>query len=79
MKPASVRRRPDSVKAGDSEPRFAAGSEMMERAWVPGASRPRLDLELASRRIETADDVIDAIALMRLNYDGVVNRHGLAV
>jgi hypothetical protein len=32
MKPASVRRRPDSVKAGDSEPRFAAGSEMMEGA-----------------------------------------------
>jgi hypothetical protein len=31
----------------------------------------------ASRRIETADDVDDVIALMRLNYDRVVGRHGL--
>jgi hypothetical protein len=33
----------------------------------------------ASRRIETADDVTDVIALMRLNYDRVVERHGLPV
>jgi Family of unknown function (DUF5519) len=33
----------------------------------------------ASRRIETADDVDDVIALMRLNYDRVIERHGLPV
>jgi Family of unknown function (DUF5519) len=33
----------------------------------------------ASRRIETDDDVEDVIALMRLNYDRVVERHGLPV
>ena len=31
----------------------------------------------AARRIETGDDVRDVIALMRLNYDRVVARHGL--
>jgi Family of unknown function (DUF5519) len=31
----------------------------------------------ASRTIETAADVDDVIALMRLNYDRVVDRHGL--
>jgi hypothetical protein len=31
----------------------------------------------AARRIENEDDVLDAIALMRLNYDRVVARHGL--
>jgi hypothetical protein len=31
----------------------------------------------ASRRIETPGDVDDVIALMRLNYDRVVDRHGL--
>jgi Family of unknown function (DUF5519) len=30
-----------------------------------------------ARRIETADDVDDVIALIRLNYDRVVGRHGL--
>ena len=30
-----------------------------------------------ARRIETADDVDDVIALMRLNYDRIVARHGL--
>jgi hypothetical protein len=33
----------------------------------------------ASRRIETDDDVQDVIALMRLNYERVVERHGLPV
>jgi Family of unknown function (DUF5519) len=33
----------------------------------------------ASRRIETEDDVLDVIALMRLNYDRVIERHGLPV
>jgi hypothetical protein len=31
----------------------------------------------AARRIEGQDDVRDVIALMRLNYDRVVARHGL--
>lgn len=31
----------------------------------------------AARRIEDADDVRDAIELLRLNYDRVVARHGL--
>jgi hypothetical protein len=31
----------------------------------------------ASRRIETAEDVEDVIALLRLNYDRAVAKHGL--
>ena len=31
----------------------------------------------AARRIETEDDVRDVIALLRLNYDRAVERHGL--
>jgi hypothetical protein len=31
----------------------------------------------AARRIETQDDVRDVIALLRLNYERVVGRHGL--
>jgi Family of unknown function (DUF5519) len=31
----------------------------------------------AARRIETDDDVRDAIELLRLNYDRAVTRHGL--
>ena len=31
----------------------------------------------AARRIEDEDDVRDVIALMRLNYDRLVERHGL--
>jgi hypothetical protein len=31
----------------------------------------------ASRRIENEDDVRDVIALLRLNYDRVVARHGV--
>jgi hypothetical protein len=34
---------------------------------------------LGARKIETDDDVEDAIALMRLNYERVVERHGLPV
>jgi Family of unknown function (DUF5519) len=30
-----------------------------------------------ARRIETPDDIDDVIALMRLNYERVVDRHGL--
>jgi hypothetical protein len=31
----------------------------------------------ASRRIETPDDVREAVALLRLNYDRAVATHGL--
>lgn len=31
----------------------------------------------AARRIETEDDVRDVIALLRLNYDRAIARHGL--
>jgi len=31
----------------------------------------------AARRIESQDDVLDVIALLRLNYDRIVARHGL--
>jgi len=33
----------------------------------------------ASRRIETEDDVRDVIALLRLNYDRAVTRHGVPI
>jgi Family of unknown function (DUF5519) len=42
-----------------------------EHPVFPGKEGP------ASRRIETDADVADVIALMRLNYDRVVERHGL--
>lgn len=32
-----------------------------------------------ARRIETGDDVDDVIALIRLNYDRIVTRHGLPI
>ena len=31
----------------------------------------------AARRIESEEDVVDAVALLRLNYDRAVERHGL--
>src|SRR5512132_1135181 len=34
---------------------------------------------LGARKIETDDDVEDVITLMRLNYERVVERHGLPV
>src|SRR4029453_1898156 len=34
---------------------------------------------LGARKMETDDDVEDVIALMRLNYERVVERHGLPV
>jgi hypothetical protein len=44
---------------------------VVEHPVFPGKVGP------AARRIETADDVRDVIALMRLNYDRVVARYGL--
>jgi hypothetical protein len=52
-------------------------AELHERGRIvhhpvfPGKAGP------AARRIEGDDDVRDVIALMRLNYDRVIARHGL--
>jgi hypothetical protein len=46
---------------------FAAG-RVVHHPVFPGKEGP------AARRIETEDDVLDVIALMRLNYDRAANR-----
>jgi hypothetical protein len=66
---------------GDRAAHFSFPKDVWGRLYEEGridyhpvfAGRPGF----ASRRIETADDVTDVIALMRLNYDRVVERHGL--
>jgi hypothetical protein len=53
--------------------------------WVALFERGRIDYHpvfpgrpgFGARRIETEADVDDVIALMRLNYERVVSRHGL--
>ena len=53
--------------------------------WVELKAEDRIDYHpvfpgkpgYASRRLETEADVRDAIALLRLNYDRVVERHGV--
>jgi hypothetical protein len=49
---------------------FAAG-RIAYHPVFPGKAGP------AARRIETEDDVRDVLALLRLNYERVVARHGL--
>ncbi len=49
---------------------FAQG-RIVHHPVFPGKEGP------AARRIEDEDDVLDVIALLRLNYDRVVARHGL--
>jgi Family of unknown function (DUF5519) len=49
---------------------FAQG-RVAHHPVFPGREGP------AARRIETDDDVTDVIALLRLNYDRVVTRHGV--
>src|ERR687897_312426 len=49
---------------------FAAG-RIVHHPVFPGKEGP------GARRIENEDDVRDVIALLRLNYDRVVARHGL--
>jgi hypothetical protein len=52
-------------------------SELMEQGRVvPHPVFPNREGP-AARRIESASDVDDVIALMRLNYDRVVTAHGL--
>lgn len=48
-----------------------AQGRITDHPVFPGRAGP------GSRRIETDDDVRDVIALMRLNYDRVVERDGL--
>ena len=50
---------------------FAAG-RVVHHPVFPGREGP------AARRIESEADVRDVIALMRLNYQRVVERHGVA-
>jgi hypothetical protein len=49
-----------------------ASGRIVEHPVFPGRVGP------AARRIVSEDDVIDAIALLRLNYDRIVERHGVA-
>jgi hypothetical protein len=44
---------------------------IVDHPVFPGRKGP------AARRIDSEDDVLDVIALMRLNYDRVVARYGL--
>jgi Luciferase len=48
-----------------------AAGRITEHPVFPGRQGP------AARRIEDEDDVEDVIALLRLNYDRAVARHGL--
>jgi hypothetical protein len=67
---------------GDNAAHFGfpkeVGAELREQGRVgPHPVMPD-DPGWASRRIEDERDVRDVIALMRLNYDRVVARHGLS-
>jgi hypothetical protein len=56
-----------------------------KKVWAELFEQGRIDYHpvfpgrpgFGSRRIETAEDVDDVIALIRLNYERVVGRHGL--
>jgi Family of unknown function (DUF5519) len=56
-----------------------------KKVWAELFEQERIDYHpvfpgrpgFGSRRIETAEDVDDVIALIRLNYERVVSRHGL--
>jgi hypothetical protein len=51
--------------------RLKEQGRMVDHPVFPGKEGP------GARRIETDDDVRDVIALLRLNYDRIVGRHGL--
>jgi hypothetical protein len=56
-----------------------------KRLWAELFEQGRIDYHpvfpgrpgFGARRIDTAEDIDDVIALMRLNYDRIVDRHGL--
>ena len=58
-----------------------------KQVWVGLFEQGRIDYHpvfpgrpgFAARRIETDEDIRDVIALIRLNYDRVVARHGIPV
>jgi hypothetical protein len=64
---------------------YAAHFGFPKRVWSELFEQGRIDYHpvfpgrpgFAARRIETDHDVEDVIALMRLNYERVVDRHGL--
>ena len=63
----------------------ALHSGFPKKVWAELYEQGRIDYHpvfpgkpgYASRRIETDDDVRDAIALLRLNYDRAIATHGL--
>ena len=65
---------------------YAAHFGFPKQVWRELFEQGRIDYHpvfpgrpgFGARRIETDDDVNDVIALMRLNYERVVARHGLA-
>jgi hypothetical protein len=68
---------------GDSVAHFGFPTEV----WATLFEQGRIDYHpvfpgrqgFGARRIETEADVDDVIALMRINYERVVARHGLAI
>lgn len=55
----------------------AVGAELREQGRVGPHPVNRHSTKMAARRIESDADVRDVIHLMRLNYDRVVEEHGL--
>ena len=53
------------------------GAELREQGRVGPHPVNRHSTKMAARRIESQADVLDVIELMRLNYDRVVESHGL--
>src|ERR1700755_567675 len=77
----SVGGRPIGHLHGDRVAHFgfprALGAELREQGrGGPHAVDPHSP-KMASRRLETDEDVADVVALMRLNYDRTVAEHGL--
>ena len=66
---------------GDHAAHFSFPKQVWAELSAQGRIRPHPvfpdAVGLAARRIERSDDVRDVIALMRLNYDRIVARHGL--
>jgi len=69
------------MRSGDRSAHFGFPQQVWKELFAQG----RIDYHpvfpgkpgFAARRIEGEKDITDVIALMRLNYDRVVARHGL--
>jgi hypothetical protein len=75
----TIGRRPLGHLHGDHVAHFGfprqVWSELMEQGRV--TNHPIDHPGWAAKRIESDDDVTDVIALLRLNYDRVIERYGL--